>query len=399
MAQQTVSTSRSRALLWVAGFAALAAVGTHGYLLSEHLKLHYGAGDPGSLCNISSVFNCSTASASKYSEFLGVPVALWGLLANLVLALLVGWHAMVDDDRKSASSRNLLFVSGFIFIVSIVMGSISAIALGALCPACLVTYVLSAIAFLALWMGRERAPTSPLAAGFKFSDAKPVLILAAVAFFAGFVANDQSRKSYQSQDLGPMVRGMVADWKSAPQTSLALVEPLSMGPPADQAKMTVVEFADFRCIHCKHAAPVFKAFARSHPDVRFEFQPWPLDGECNTQIQAANGASCLLARAAYCAIKKGDGWKAHEYIFAQEIFPNLQAVEAGLDGIAKAAGVDTKEFATCAQSDEAKEVVRKQAQVGTALNLKGTPTVYANGKLLGGGQLLPVLSEAYRSLP
>ncbi|MES2856464.1 MAG: thioredoxin domain-containing protein [Bdellovibrionota bacterium] len=172
-----------------------------------------------------------------------------------------------------------------------------------------------------------------------------------------------------------------------------------MGASKENAKLTLVEFADFRCIHCKHAAPTIKAFLNAHPDVRLEFQTWALDGECNSKISSANGASCLLGRSVWCAEKQNQkGWAAHEYIFEQEMYPALESVKQALPAIAKAAGMTAEAMLACTDSEEAKAAVRAQADLGGTLNIQGTPAIFANGRLLPGGQVLQVLREAHGSV-
>ena len=48
-------------------------------VVAELLWLHYKPSDS-SFCNFNEQFNCDVVNQSIYSEFLGVPVAIWGLL-------------------------------------------------------------------------------------------------------------------------------------------------------------------------------------------------------------------------------------------------------------------------------------------------------------------------------
>ena len=64
------------------------------------------------------------------------------------------------------------------------------------------------------------------------------------------------------------------------------------------ARVTVVQFFDYRCPYCKTVAPAYVALMRAHPDVRFIFKEWPiLDQGANVTSQyAARGALAALAR-------------------------------------------------------------------------------------------------------
>jgi protein-disulfide isomerase/uncharacterized membrane protein len=395
------SSASTRTFLWVAIVSTALALPVHSYLMFEHFALRFGANIGKSICDINDLFNCSAVAASEYSEFLNVPMALWGLAANLVLLLLLLWYPLTDDDKKPAARRNLLLVSGAIAAASIVMGTISSVMIGKLCLFCITAYVLSFVTLGAVWIFVKRQSTVPsLKSGFRVSDLTPVLVLAGIAFAGSFIARYQIAKSYGSSQMDNVVKQYVQEWQSSPVQTFTTVDPLVTGPDAKTAKMTLVEFADFRCIHCKHAAPVLKAFMSAHPDVRLEFQPWALDGECNSKIPSSNGASCLLARSSWCAEKKtAKGWAVHDYIFdREEIYPSVEAVKEALPEFAKVAGMSPKDMSDCTSSEEAKAAVRAQADVGGALNLQGTPTIYANGRQLPGGQTLQILNEAYSSL-
>ncbi len=401
------SQASTKTFLWVAIASTALAILDHGYLLAEHYRLRFGEAGGKSLCDISETMSCAAVSASKYSEFLGVPMAMWGAAANLVLLLLLAWWPMTDENKKPAARRNILLVSGFIAIASIVMGAVSSFLIQKLCPFCILAYVLSFISFGAAWLALRPSASRGTKAlsipGFQFSDLTPVLVLAAIGAVGSMIANDQVKKSYGFRDMGPFVQEKVAEWASSPQVQINTLQPLVKGASPENAKMTIVEFADFRCIHCKHASPVLKAFVNAHPDTRLEFQAWPLDGECNSAISRANNASCLLARTVYCAEKAapgtGKGWSAHDYVFEnQERWVSVDAIKGAYAEIASASGIAADQLATCADSDEAKEAVKKQADVGVGLNLQGTPTIYVNGRKLQAGQVLSVLSGVHQNL-
>lgn len=388
----------NKTFFWAAAAAALLAVFDHGYLLSEYVKFQYGGASGEGLCNISETFSCAAVSASKYSAFLGVPMALWGLVANLVLVLLFLYYPM--SENKTAARRNLLLVASLIAASSLVMAAISSFLISRYCPFCIVAYVLSFVCLGLLWMALPKQAPSVSGSAFKFSDLTPVLVLGGIAFIAGFVVNDQIAVSYGMRDMAPMVRDAIEGWRTNSQLQFQTVEPLAIGAAPDKAKMTIVEFADFRCIHCKHAAPVLKAFTNAHSDVRLEFQTWPLDGECNTSITQRNGASCLLARTVFCAQKiSGKGWQAHDYVFANfERWIHVDAIRGGIKDLATAIAAPMDQLNSCADSPEMKTQIEKMAAVGTSLNMQGTPMIVANGKKLPNGQIMPILKAAYESL-
>ena len=398
----------NKTLLRIAGLTALLAVFNHGYLLLEHYDLNFGEPSGQGLCNISDYISCAAVSASSYAEFLGVPMAMWGMAANAVFFLFALWGELTGSFSDPAAQIRLKTMSFFIAAASLVMGTISTLVIGRICPFCILAYLLSFATFACTWLAtRQSSQTrSQLNAEDRKAIVVPLLVAAAAAALMAFISNDAMKKSYiaksfgGTEDLTPMIQEALQTWTNEPEVKITPVAALIMGASDANAKMVITEFADFRCSHCKHAAPVFKAFVAGHPDVQLRFEAWPLDGECNASIPSPNGASCLLARAVNCVEKiSGHGWAAHEYVYEhQEQFVSSDAVRGALADIAGAASTDPAQVKTCADSAEAIHQIQQEAAVGSNLNLSGTPSVYVNGKKLPFGQNIQVLSEVRRRI-
>lgn len=65
----------------------------------------------------------------------------------------------------------------------------------------------------------------------------------------------------------------------------------AFGP--ENAKVAVIEFFDYQCIHCSSVAPELEKVMKSHPDVRYVFKEWPIfaDRWENSQTAAERGLS------------------------------------------------------------------------------------------------------------
>ncbi len=390
--------------LWAAAIATFIAVGVHAYLASHHFDLKFGEVNTHSLCNINATFNCEAASASKFAEFLGVPMAVWGAFTNIALLALIIFQPLSEAEKYPATRRNLLLLSGFVALMSLIMGSISIFLLSVFCPGCMLTYILSFITFFGLWAGLPVAVLSrhSPAASFSLKDFAPLAFAAVFVGLGGMISTDQIKTSYGADRLTKMIPDAIAGWEQAAAHPIVMIEPLTNGVLPASAKMTISEFADYRCPHCKHVAPVMKAFIASHPNARLEFQAWPLDGECNTAMNQTNGASCMLARIVYCAQKTGGndaGWRASEYVYdtQENYFSGNDAIHSAIPTIAGKAGVNASALTACADSPDTKTMVSKQSAIGTALNLQGTPGIFVNGKEVPGGmgQSMPVLEAIY----
>jgi len=75
-----------------------------------------------------------------------------------------------------------------------------------------------------------------------------------------------------------------------------------------QGKVTIVEFFDYRCVHCRRVASTLDQLVRSNASVRVVYKNFPVLGE----------PSVLAARAAVAAQQQG-GWpKLHRAMLAYE---------------------------------------------------------------------------------
>lgn len=391
-----VSSTRRFAVRAAAACAALALL-VHAYLASVHYDVKYDAAKGDRVCNVGAAFNCEAVSASRYSEFFGMPLAVLGFGFNLALLGLLAAHGFSSGRSARGLAASSIAMAGGILGASVVMGGVSAFAMTQYCLFCMAAYVLSAASFAGVWVGLRDD-----ARGSGALDLKPVAWAAVAACAFALVGDGLASQAYGARDWGPTVRASVADWLAAQPSVVEPKDPLVMGASPEAARLTVVEFADFRCIHCKHAAPTLHAFAAARPDVRFLFQPWPLDGACNPNIPGSNGASCALARASWCAAREsgprgeGLGWEAHKWLYDHmERMGTLESSEAAAAQMAVEIGLDPAKLKACMDGEEAKKAVLAQSEVGNALGLQGTPTIYANGRRLPNGQAMQILKAAY----
>lgn len=380
----------------------IASIGLHIYLTIQHFGLVLGATAGDSTCNIASIFDCNAATASSFSKLAGIPVSIWGLTTNLVLLVFLLMF-MFGFSKRSIFYAYLL--SAMSAATSVAMGVISTVFLSTYCLYCVILYVLSFINF-PLISSISRADDEfdvPKYFGELFSSGlSHTVFFAAIAPIA-FLVNYSFVSSYQAGDLSKVVAYEVGRWNVSPKVEFTTPPTLTKGNPANDAKMIITEFADFRCGHCKHAAPPISAFVKSHKDVKLNFYVFPLDGECNTAITQKSGLSCYLAKAVFCANQQdsANAWKLHDLFFEHQV----EVSSAGsLEGIKKNASeyysqlnLDAAKLDECINSTETHNAILEQGKAGVAANVQGTPTVFVNGKKLSRGQLIPVLEAVYKS--
>lgn len=138
--------------------------------------------------------------------------------------------------------------------------------------------------------------------------------------------------------------------------------------PAD-AKVTVIEYFDFRCPGCKATAPEVLRLMQAHPDVRFVFRDWPiLDRE-------PNGVSHYAALAAQAAHRQGKYLPVFRALMAE----NALTPEA-VDRILAANGVSMPEAQAAIAGTELNRHLTDINVNALALGLSATPTFFINGR-------------------
>jgi protein-disulfide isomerase len=165
-----------------------------------------------------------------------------------------------------------------------------------------------------------------------------------------------------------------------------LVQPLGpadhvRGP--DHARVTVVEYGDFECPHCKKAVgAVNLMLKRFGEQVRFAFRSFPLEG--------VHPHALLAAEAAECAAGQGRFWEMHDLLFERQSHLELRR----LFDYARMLGLDMARFTAEMDDEIYLQRVRENQRSGDASGVRGTPTFFVNGGLLDVSYGLHVLLDA-----
>lgn len=383
-------------------FLLLISVCMHTYLTFQHYPLKLGVATGPSLCSINSTFDCDAVTTGAYSSFLNVPISVWGAVTNLVLffALLISWLQWSENPERLKRFSFALALGSV--GASIVMGSLSFFFMKNYCPFCIGLYALSALVAYFIFATLKEPFLSNFFSDIQayFSENRGILGLIISIPILSFIVHKSALSHFGAGELDRMINHGVNSWLSEPKQSLSVDPLLVKGPDKSKASLVISEFADFRCGHCKTASHSLHAFTKSHPDVRFEFYVFPLDGACNSNINHSTGLSCHLAKSVYCAEKQGQGWNFHDIIFQyQDQLASIAQVDVMKDDLlqlTKHLTLDRSTYDTCIESPETHEAIEYQGQQGVTLGIQGTPTIFANGKLLPMGQMIPVLEGVYK---
>ena len=184
-----------------------------------------------------------------------------------------------------------------------------------------------------------------------------------------------------SKDGKTLIQGQMFDTAGDPYAENRAKIHLDGSPskgPAD-AKVTVVEFADFECPHCRELHQVLATLEQRYPQVRVVYKDYPL-----TEIHEWAETAAIGARCAYMQ-SPAAFWKVHDAIFDNQDLISAENIWDKLNDFAAKAGLNMDTFKACMASPEAKQAVDASRDEGVALGVNSTPTVYVNGRPNVGG--------------
>ena len=147
------------------------------------------------------------------------------------------------------------------------------------------------------------------------------------------------------------------------------------------ARVTLEEFSDFQCPACGGLAPGLKRVIADYGDrARVVFRHYPLQ---------MHKYAFIAARAAEAAGQQGKFWEMHDMLYGnQKEWSEAMEPRVPFESYATRLGLDVQKFKADMERQDLAERVKADLLRGNALGVKGTPTVYLNGRELVPGQLV-----------
>jgi protein-disulfide isomerase len=170
-----------------------------------------------------------------------------------------------------------------------------------------------------------------------------------------------------------------------------------------EAKVIVIEYADFACIHCAQSSSTFSKIVADYQDrILFIHRNFSLNHPNSPITQSAAEAAFLLGGSeAY--------WTMHELLYKDESTWTGQSVpqnqrEELLGDFAKGIGLDVDEFLKAIKSYRDNGIISKMKRdkkLGESVGVTGTPAWFVNGEkvddLLTDSNIRKVIDEALKS--
>ncbi len=344
-----------------------------------------------SFCDVSASVSCSDAYLSPYGSFMGVSVALGGVIFFVFVLLLLS-----ADKWGSPSIAESL--AGYVFVCSTVgLAAILYFAYAAffilktVCLLCLVTYVgviglfvVSGVATRIPMISIPRRMIRDAGAVLK----RPVAVLLVLLFAAGTASAVafMPRKSVAADPLAGVASASqgTQDLQAEFQKWYDSLQKVTVPVPSGGAAVLIVKYTDHQCPMCAAThfdfKPILQKYQSKYPGaVRFVSKMLPLQSDCNPNIRTPyHTASCEGAVAWIMARETGRGEAMEDYLYSNQARLSPALVREGARSVGLLQNYDPR-------NPKALEEVKSDIALASLLNVHATPTFFINGTVIVGG--------------
>jgi protein-disulfide isomerase len=195
-------------------------------------------------------------------------------------------------------------------------------------------------------------------------------------------SNMQDETFYVSKDGHKIIRGTIYDASQNPfKTELDRIKTEmrpAFGTPG--APVVIAEFSDFECPFCREEAKtlrdnVLKTYSK---EVRVYFFDFPLE-----QLHPWAKAASMAGRCIFRQSSSGF-WDYHDWMFEHQTEITAENLQSKVLEFVKSKGLDAAAYSTCADTKATEADVNQTLEMGKALQINQTPTIFINGRRLAG---------------
>lgn len=144
-----------------------------------------------------------------------------------------------------------------------------------------------------------------------------------------------------------------------------------------KGNVTIIEFFDNQCIHCKKMKPIFNALIAKDPNVRVIYKEFPIFGK----------TSELASRAALAAGLQGKYLAMHDALLQED----KRLDKDSIMNIAKSVGLDVTKLQADMDKKEITDELDANRKLAEKMHLMGTPAIVVlstpNGVLKAGAEV------------
>lgn len=327
-----------------------------------------------SICAISEKMDCDGVAKTSFSQFFGVPLALWGVIFYLFVLFMTFADKLKElkflkFTEVFKNPVNYIFcVSAFSFIISMILGGISVFKIGSVCIFCFMTYFVDLlIAIVAKTKGISILEEIKIS--FRdFTDAlkirKYLILFIIVVLLAGAVLTYTSVTNV----LAPQIIKQ-KELKKYYLSISDLADGTRLGPK--DADVVIHEYFDFNCAGCFIANLYIHRIVSEFENVAIVQHTLPLDIQCNHNMKSpGHKNSCLKAYYALAAAEQNKYWLISDILFKDGVKDEKDIISE-----VRLTDTDINKLKEDAHSEKIKNKVQEVIKAADEKNIISTPTL------------------------
>lgn len=351
-----------------------------------------------SFCAINDFIDCDGVARTTESQFLGVPLAYWGMFLYAFMLMLL----CVDFLKKIPFLKFLeVFKNKFHYIaslgiisftISMMLAGVSFLVIDKLCLMCVVTYVINLFIGLVAAKGLDKHFVGAIQQSWKdFVDAlKPipyriafVIVMIVAGCFLGW--------TYTSAKFSPALKfkKSFGEFVNTKVNKYAVKGNILGSEDKDAVVLHI--YSDYNCPMCFACNVMLHKLAKEFTNVRIEAHSLPLDTDCNKYLERPfHIGSCTMAKYSVAAKNQNKFWEVESLFFEKKPADENSVIEtlknSGL-------GLDMDKLAQDVKKQETMEEILKDIDYAMNHNKMGTPLMQLGDELEMGIQPYPELKE------
>lgn len=333
-----------------------------------------------SFCSISEFVDCDGVARTTESQFLGVPLAYWGMFLYAFILLLL----FADKLKKLPGLKFLeVFKNKFHYIaslglisftISMILLCVSLFGIHKLCIMCAITYVINLLIGIVAAKGIDGFFVGAIKQSWiDFTDAlKPipyriafiVVMLCACGFLGwAFTSAKFSPALKFDREFGEFTRAT---------TNKYAIKGNVLGSDAKDAIVLDV-YSDYMCPMCYACNIMLHKLVTEFKNLRVEHHALPLDTSCNKFLKEEfHHGSCTMAKYAEAAQMQGKFWEVNSLFFEKR--PKTE--EEVLDVLKNSGfGLDMDKLEKDAHSKEVDKIIQDDINYAIYYKQVGTPAL------------------------
>ncbi|MBM3768081.1 MAG: hypothetical protein FJW32_22080 [Acidobacteria bacterium] len=225
------------------------------------------------------------------------------------------------------------------------------------------------------------------------SDPKPTGIdgIVEVSVTGSLGGASQVANFFVSKNGEKVIQGQSFDVKENPFKATIDKLKAELGPAigTSGAPVVVTIFSDFQCPYCKEEGKMLRAnlIQTYSKEVRAYFKDFPLEQIHNWAKPAAIAGRCVFRE------EQAKSWDFHDWVFDKQDQLKLEDFRAKFEGFLNDKKINAPNVLKCYDSKSTEDDVNRSFNLGRAVEVTSTPTIFVNGRKLAGNVSWPQLKQ------